>query len=78
MEILIIVFALIGACVVYYSCYTSSGRDLSWTLLKFNPMLKLLFSQKESYFTFLKIFGGIVMAGFLFGSLATLLTLVKP
>ncbi len=66
-----IFFAVTFIFLIWFSCFTKSGKDLSWSLLKFNPWINDIFPERESYDRFQSIFG--VFLFFLVGSFLLLI-----
>ena len=62
----------------YYCCFTQSGRDLMWSLLRFNPMQRNLYGNQETHDGILKFFGFIFMAFIVLALLAVIYRIFVP
>jgi hypothetical protein len=58
----ILFFGVLAIPFTYYLCFTQAGRDLMWSLLRFNPTRRNLYGNQETHDGILKFFGFIFMA----------------
>jgi hypothetical protein len=58
-QLFVLVFSCIGLIFVFYICFTPSGRNLHWDLLKLNPAQRAMFKSKEVHKQTLIQFGVI-------------------
>jgi formate/nitrite transporter FocA (FNT family) len=48
-QLFVLVFSCIGLIFVFYLCFTQSGRNLHWDLLKLNPAQQAMFKSREAH-----------------------------